>query len=426
MSSFWWFWSCSIFSRPPGASSTILAHGLGSRRPAAAEPAMRKASIDSSTVKTSLASGASSNSNSGVSTRSSSSSVSTAAEPPRHALHTAYVASFRISNSSVAIIWTSRGARPALHTASICSEEPAVRLETIQHASLRISFLGESNSPRACDSTLHSSTARVCCAVPVATLPTARSAGVCTWAEPKPSIATSRGSAPASMIAWMRSGGSEMYDSAQQASTSTSSSSCRISWMSSGSAGATSSHRGGGLPRHRLETVQVALRSKLSFGRLPCPGLSCVTSGGSSWYESTKSRQRGESPAMLPSAHTACSRTSWLASSSSCTKMGTAPLSMTTRVCSDVPDEMLVSAHAASKTRPWLSKHCRNCTSRGTTPAAITSAIGGLRSIDSSLRNRVVASSWSPGSADWSSATSSGRLSSFTLSEGSGSAPTSL
>lgn len=43
-----------------------------------------------------------------------------------------------------------------------------------------------------------------------------------------------------------------------------------------------------------------------------------------------------------------CSRTSSLGDCSSCTKMGTAPSSMTTLVWSDVPDATLVSAHAAS------------------------------------------------------------------------------
>ena len=40
--------------------------------------------------------------------------------------------------------------------------------------------------------------------------------------------------------------------------------------------------------------------------------------------------------------------------------------------CSDVPDETLVSAHAASKTSVALSYDCKNWTSRGTTPAAMT------------------------------------------------------
>lgn len=43
-----------------------------------------------------------------------------------------------------------------------------------------------------------------------------------------------------------------------------------------------------------------------------------------------------------------CSLTSSLPELKSCTKIGTAPWSMTTRVCSDVPDAILVKAHAAS------------------------------------------------------------------------------
>ena len=72
-------------------------------------------------------------------------------------------------------------------------------------------------------------------------------------------------------------------------------------------------------------------------------------------YERTRSRQRVESPAMLPSAQTACSRTSACGHRTSPTKTGTAPLSMTTRVCSDVPDEMFVRVHAASRRRAALS-----------------------------------------------------------------------
>jgi hypothetical protein len=145
-----------------------------------------------------------------------------------------------------------------------------------------------------------------------------------------------------------------------------------------------------------------------------------------------------------------CSRTSSLGELRSWTKIGTAPWSMTTRVWSDVPDAILVSAHAASncignmaisiawmlsyKPEPdfqcvknisskyihiaWLrskmveglqpasnskkisrtfawpeamqvisitcswgkSLRTRNSTKRGTTPADITSSIGGLRS----------------------------------------------
>ena len=72
--------------------------------------------------------------------------------------------------------------------------------------------------------------------------------------------------------------------------------------------------------------------------------------------------------------------------------MGTAPESITTRVCSDVPDAMLVSAHAASNCSAGVSSRCKNSTKRGTTPASITIWIGGFRSMLSSFRNCVVAS----------------------------------
>jgi hypothetical protein len=50
--------------------------------------------------------------------------------------------------------------------------------------------------------------------------------------------------------------------------------------------------------------------------------------------------------------------------------MGTAPREITKRVCSDFPEAMFVSAHAASNWSIGLSANCRNCTKRGTTPAA--------------------------------------------------------
>eukprot|EP00955_Chlamydomonas_euryale_P055338 356110-Chlamydomonas_euryale.AAC.5 len=66
-------------------------------------------------------------------------------------------------------------------------------------------------------------------------------------------------------------------------------------------AGRTMLKSGGGFPRQKLDSVHVALRS------IPILALSfnCSSSGGSELKPSTKSRQRGESPAMLPSAHTA-------------------------------------------------------------------------------------------------------------------------
>mmetsp|Transcript_5934 Transcript_5934/g.17654 ORF Transcript_5934/g.17654 Transcript_5934/m.17654 type:complete len:204 (-) Transcript_5934:193-804(-) len=139
-------------------------------------------------------------------------------------------------------------------------------------------------------------------------------------------------------------------------------------------------------------------------------GLSCSRSGRSAAWFSTRSRHSGESPAMLPRAHTACSRTSSLAESSSCTKMGTAPLEITSLVCSEVPEAMFVSAHAASNCSAGLSPTWRSCTKRGTTPALITSSMGGLRSMDSSLRNCVTAESCAAGSSELMAATSASGL----------------
>ena len=50
-----------------------------------------------------------------------------------------------------------------------------------------------------------------------------------------------------------------------------------------------------------------------------------------------------------------CSRTSWLGEDSRATNVGTAPVSMTTLVCAEVPDAMLVRAHAASSCKPPTS-----------------------------------------------------------------------
>merc|ERR1719188_2762373 len=62
----------------------------------------------------------------------------------------------------------------------------------------------------------------------------------------------------------------------------------------------------------------------------------------------TKSRKFGQSPAMLPNAHTACSRTSSFGDCNNSTNKGSAPCSTTTRVCSAVPEAMFVSTQAAS------------------------------------------------------------------------------
>mmetsp|Transcript_43523 Transcript_43523/g.120355 ORF Transcript_43523/g.120355 Transcript_43523/m.120355 type:complete len:209 (-) Transcript_43523:205-831(-) len=168
-----------------------------------------------------------------------------------------------------------------------------------------------------------------------------------------------------------------------------------------GRAGVTMLHAGCGFPRHRLDSVHVAFRNIDIFEF----GLSCSTSGWRTPCVRTKSRHSGESPAMLPSAHTACSRTSSFGLMRSCTKMGTAPLAITTRVCSEVPEAMFVSAQALSNCSIGLSPICRNWTKRGTTPAAMTSSIGGERSMLSSFRNCVTAGSCRLGSSEWTPST---------------------
>ena len=69
------------------------------------------------------------------------------------------------------------------------------------------------------------------------------------------------------------------------------------------------------------------------------------------WF-STSSRSLAESPAMLPRAHTACSRTLSLGELSSWINMGTAPFSTHSLVCSEVPDVMLVNAQLQRRAMP--------------------------------------------------------------------------
>ena len=187
-----------------------------------------------------------------------------------------------------------------------------------------------------------------------------------------------------------------------------------MSWANTERAGATSCQLGCGLPRQRFESVHVALRSIDIFEF----GLSCSSSGWSAPCVSTRSRHSGESPAMLPSAHTACSRTSSFGLLSSCTKIGTAPLSITCAVWSAVPEAMFVRAHAASNCSCGFACAVRNSTKRGTTPDWITSSIGGLRSMESSFLNHVTPWSWASPSGELMACTFSGRARSFSAMSG--------
>jgi len=337
------------------------------------------------------------------------------AVPPEVAFEIAQAASFLISKSAVASSWTSGGMRPQSITFWIWSLLPAVMLEMVQQASLRMLFLWllskrsrQGNAPQLM-------TICVCRSSPVTMLPTVRSAGVWTLGEGCPSSSTSRRTTPASITAWILSFvPSDRYESAQHASVSTSSSFEKIRWARHGSAGLTMWNGGCGLPRQKFDSVHVALRSIDTLD----DSVSWPSSGMSACVCSTKSRQRGESPAMLPSAHTACSRTSSFGLLSSCTKIGTAPLSITCAVWSAVPEAMFVRAHAASNCSCGFACAVRNSTKRGTTPDWITSSIGGLRSMESSFLNHVTPWSWASPSGELMACTFSGRARSFSAMSG--------
>mmetsp|Transcript_15700 Transcript_15700/g.53234 ORF Transcript_15700/g.53234 Transcript_15700/m.53234 type:complete len:296 (+) Transcript_15700:655-1542(+) len=293
-----------------------------------------------------------------------------------------------------------RGKMPALITAWICSDVPAVMLEMVHTASLRMFFLLCSSMLCSDCSALRLMICCVCTSSPVTMLPTVRSAGVCTPATCMVRSSTRRRATPVLSTAWMRSlGPSEMYDSAQHASVTVSMSVRSTSCARSGSAACTALRSGGGLPRHRFDRVHVALRMVESRGAAP-PCEKMRSSAGSAPCSSTRSRHATESPATLPRAHAACSRTSSLGAERRRTKMGTAFASITTRVCSVVPEAMLVSAHAASNCSCGFSSRWRNCTKRGTTCASITCWMGGERSMDSTRRNCVVARNCTAGSGE--------------------------
>mmetsp|Transcript_5160 Transcript_5160/g.11211 ORF Transcript_5160/g.11211 Transcript_5160/m.11211 type:complete len:420 (-) Transcript_5160:345-1604(-) len=396
---------CSTSSlSSPSASSTNVVYGLApTRAPLSVSPALRTFSMPSRATVTRRGSLHVSRSQSGLMQPCWTRYLICSGEPPEVAFEIDHAASFRMSNSAVASRCTSGGMMFASITDWICSRVPAVMLEMVQHASLRIPFLGELRRASSRGSAPLLITCCVWLSSPVTMLPVVRSAGVCTDAGGWPISSTMRAQMPVSSTAWMFSlGPSERYESAQHASASTSSSLEKMSWARMGSDGATSCQMGCGLPRHKLESVQVALRS-IDILEVGC---SCSSSGLSAPWQRTRSRHSGESPAMLPRAHTACSRTSSLGLMSSCTKMGTAPLAMTTRVCSDVPEAMLVSAHADSNWSIGLSPHCRKLTKRGTTPAEMTSSIGGERSIDSNFLNCVTAFSCVAGSSQCTPSTS--------------------
>lgn len=104
---------------------------------------------------------------------------------------------------------------------------------------------------------------------------------------------------------------------------------------------------GGSLLRHRFTITHVTLRRK----EIGISGLIKLNRGLTTPNSMTRSRNTGPSPMMFPSAHTACSQTFSCGDMRSCRKTGTAPACTTLLVCADVPDAMLVRAHAVSNCR---------------------------------------------------------------------------
>ena len=101
--------------------------------------------------------------------------------PPEVALEIAHAASFWMSNSAVDNSWMSLGNTLFCMISWIWSEVPAVMLEMVQHASLRMFFFWWSRRPRRWGTTLRLRMYWVCSSVPVTMFPTVRSAGV--WTE---------------------------------------------------------------------------------------------------------------------------------------------------------------------------------------------------------------------------------------------------
>mmetsp|Transcript_156338 Transcript_156338/g.379658 ORF Transcript_156338/g.379658 Transcript_156338/m.379658 type:complete len:368 (-) Transcript_156338:52-1155(-) len=345
-------------------------------------PVLSTASTASSATMTIFESATSSRSMRGDKNPASTTLHTTSALVELTMLDTAQAASLRTSHSLpervCAMILASRPGKSA--TALICACVPAVMLESAQHVSLRMAFL---RWLMRFDSTWSSLLSIACCvhlSLPETTLPTVRSAGVMMVAfcvEPMRLI--NKGTAPESTTPSMRaSSPSDTYDSAQQASVTTSSSAMVSRWRSAGKAGEIALSAGLGLPRHRLDKLQVTLRRSdglagvLMLSSTLCSMCVCVSSA---------SRYLALSPAMLPRHHAACSRTSAAGARRRLTKCGQAPASTTTCVCS--VDAMLVRAQAASNI---VSVRDKNFTSDGTMPWSSTSCTGGSCSLDSSLR----------------------------------------
>mmetsp|Transcript_16699 Transcript_16699/g.43914 ORF Transcript_16699/g.43914 Transcript_16699/m.43914 type:complete len:307 (+) Transcript_16699:993-1913(+) len=282
-------------------------------------------------------------------------------------------------------------------TASTCSMVPAVMLESAQHASLRVCIFAPVSAPPSLLTKPASTTACVASFEPVTTLHSARSAGV-TSLTPFSSWAMREMTQPCSITRSIESlCPSVTYESAQHTSMSNSSSASVSRRASIGTACATCVIDGCGLPRTKLERAHVALRSGTMWPAVAVASISASTRSIPP-CERTRSRRRGQSPAMLPSAQTACSETAMCGEPRSVTRAGTASCFTTTSHCAAVPDAMFVRHHAASNCS-WSFGCASIVTNAGQRPWLITSSMGGQLGMESSLRSARTAPSASSSSS---------------------------
>mmetsp|Transcript_2162 Transcript_2162/g.6388 ORF Transcript_2162/g.6388 Transcript_2162/m.6388 type:complete len:229 (+) Transcript_2162:322-1008(+) len=219
-------WRSSIFLRPSESAMwfamTLWPPGVVL---ASASPTLRMFSSASSATMMILTSATDSSSQSGGMQTWLTRNLIWIGVPPDVALEMAHAASLRMSNSAELSKLTSGGTMLASTTDWIWSLFPAVMLEMVQHASLRMPFFGLPRSARRHGSAEKLMMICVWRSSPVTMLPTVRSAGVWTDGLGCISSSTSRRQTPASITAWIFSfGPSERYESAQHASVRTSSS----------------------------------------------------------------------------------------------------------------------------------------------------------------------------------------------------------
>mmetsp|Transcript_28401 Transcript_28401/g.95626 ORF Transcript_28401/g.95626 Transcript_28401/m.95626 type:complete len:202 (+) Transcript_28401:223-828(+) len=191
----------SIFLRP-SASATCAARTLCALVAlASASPTLRMFSKASSATMTIFTSATPSSSHRGGMHADCTRNLICCGVPPDVALETAQAASLRMSNSAELSSEISGGTMCASTTAWIWSLLPAVMLEMVQHASLRMPFLALPRSASRQGSAEKLMTICVCRSSPVTMLPTVRSAGVWTLGDGCMRSSTRRRQTPASMTA---------------------------------------------------------------------------------------------------------------------------------------------------------------------------------------------------------------------------------